>query len=187
MKYPKEEAVRCFDECMQLLSEYNLPDWDELPTFGLYMDQVIELAGSQLGVLSSFNPEAPEITRPMINNYVKLKMMPAPVDKKYGRVHLAYILIICTLKQTLNMSTIQKILPLNLTEDEVKRTYISFVRNQKKAFNYVYGHVQSVATPILSTEEDNPERIEDLLLQVASSANILKHITEKVINFKAEN
>ena len=85
------------------------------------------------------------------------------------------------------MSTIQKILPLDLTEDEVKRTYLSFIRNQKKAFNYVYGHVQSVATPILSTEEENPERIEDLLLQVASSANILKHITEKVINFKTEN
>ena len=187
MKYPKQEALKCFDECKQILSEYNLPDWDGLPSFGLYMDQVIEFVRNQLSVLSSFNPETPDITRPMINNYVKLKMMPAPVGKKYGRVHLAYILIICTLKQTLNISTIQKILPLELSEEEVKYTYNSFINNQQKAFKYVYGHIESVATPILSTQEDNPERIDDLLLQVASSAYILKHITEKVINFKQEN
>ena len=59
--------------------------------------------------------------------------------------------------------------------------------NQKKAFEYVYGHVQSVATPILSAKEENPERVDDLLLQVVSSANLLKHMTEKVINFKQEN
>lgn len=187
MKYNKRAAVECFDECKRLLSGYNFPTWDELPAFELYMDQVIELVKHHLTFLSSFNPEIIEITRPMINNYVKLKMMPAPVSKKYGRIHLAYILIICTLKQTLNISTIQKILPLELTEEEVKYTYNSFVMNQKKAFEYVYGHVQSVATPILSTKEENPERVDDLLLQVVSSANLLKHMTEKVINFKQEN
>lgn len=187
MKYKKIAAVECFDECKKLLSDYSFPAWDDLPTFDLYMDQVIELVKHHLSFLSSFNPEGIEITRPMINNYVKLKMMPAPVSKKYGRVHLAYILIICTLKQTLNISTIQKILPLELSEEEVKYTYNSFVVNQKKAFEYVYGHVQSVAAPILSTDEDNPERIDDLLLQVVSSANILKHMTEKVINFRQDN
>lgn len=187
MKYNKSLAVECFDECKKLLSGYSLPEWDELPAFDLYMDQVIEIVNKHLAVLSSFNPESVEVTRPMINNYVKLKMMPAPVSKKYGRVHLAYILIICALKQTLNISTIQKILPLTLSEEEVKYTYNSFIKNQKKAFEYVYGHVELVATPILSAEEDNPERIDDLLLQVASSANILKHMTEKIINFKQDN
>ena len=104
MKYNKKAAVECFDECKRLLSGYNFPTWDDLPTFELYMDQVIELVKHHLTFLSSFNPEIIEITRPMINNYVKLKMMPAPVSKKYGRIHLAYILIICTLKQTLNIS-----------------------------------------------------------------------------------
>ena len=41
MKYDKSQAVICFDECKKLLSEYNLPEWDNLPELELYMDQVI--------------------------------------------------------------------------------------------------------------------------------------------------
>jgi len=187
MKYSKTAATKCLEECKRLLDKGMLPAWEDLPELDLYMDQVIEIVNKYLSNVEIFYGEGNEITRPMINNYVKLKMMPAPVSKKYGRIHLAYILIICTLKQTLNISTIQKILPLELSEEEVKYTYNSFVVNQKKAFDYVYGHVQSVATPILSTEEDNPERIDDLLLQVVSSANVLKYMTEKVINFRQDN
>ena len=39
------------------------------------------------------------ITHSMINNYVKLGIMPAPVKKKYSREHIAYLIIICCLIQ----------------------------------------------------------------------------------------
>ena len=108
----------------------------------------------------------------MINNYVKLKTIPAPVKKRYSKIHLAYLLIVCTLKQTLDMSTIQKIVPVGLTEDEIKRVYTSFARNQKKAFDYVSESIKSLAAPILG-DGNTSEDIGDVIMQVSASANFL--------------
>ena len=73
----------------------------------------------------------------------------------------------------------QKIIGANLSEEEVKKIYNSFVKNQQKAFLYVTENVRSVADPILNLEGDNQDRMNDLLLQVASSANIFKIMTKK--------
>ena len=74
----------------------------------------------------------------MINNYVKLKVVPAPVKKRYGKIHLAYLIIFCTLKQTLSLSTIQKIMPVDLSEEQVIEVYASFIENRQKAIEYAF-------------------------------------------------
>ncbi len=183
MDYTKIDTKACLDECKRLLSAGRLPEWDELPEIDLYMDQVIEIVNKYLSILEIFSGDAGEITRPMINNYVKLGTMPAPVKKKYSRVHLAYIIVICTLKQSLNMSTIQKILPASLPEENVKYVYSSFVKNQQKSFAYVAQQADKIAIPILKTENADPHRIDDLIMQIAFSANIFKCLTEKAVNF----
>ena len=116
----------------------------------------------------------------MINNYVKLKFIPPPVKKKYSKMHLAYLLIICTLKQTLDMATIQKIIPVGINEEDIKKTFDSFVKNQRKAYSYVTESMKNVADPILKFESDNQERLNDLLMQVSASANIFKIFTDKI-------
>lgn len=183
MNYSKTDAKACLEECKRLLSTGRLPKWDELPEFELYMDQVIEIINKYLSIMEIFSGDNIEITRPMINNYVKLGTMPAPVKKKYSRVHLAYIIVICTLKQSLNMSTIQKILPAQLPEEEVKYIYNSFVKNQKKSFEYASEQADKYASPILEAENADPHRIDDLIMQIAFSANIFKCLTEKAVSF----
>lgn len=183
MNYSKTDAKACLKECKRLLSAGRLPQWDELPEFEIYMDQVVEIVNKYLSVLEIFSGENTDITRPMINNYVKLGTMPAPVKKKYNRLHLAYIIVICTLKQSLNMSTIQKILPVDLPEEEVKYIYNSFVKNQKKSFQYASEQADKYAGPILEAENADPHRIDDLIMQIAFSANIFKCLTEKAVNF----
>ena len=91
----------------QLLSDaLYLPQWEALPDFGLYMDQVIVLMERALkGVL----PEG-ELTKSMVNNYVKVGLIPRPVRKKYEREHLALLLMICILKQALSMEEIAALL-----------------------------------------------------------------------------
>ncbi|MBQ7036826.1 MAG: hypothetical protein IJN74_04970 [Clostridia bacterium] len=78
------------------------------------------------------------------------------------------------------MATIQKIIPANMPEEEVQKTYDSFVLNQRKAYRYVTEHVRAVADPILYNETENPERINDLMMQVSASTNIFKILTEKM-------
>ena len=45
-----------------------------------------------------------QVTPAMINNYVKLKIIPPPVKKRYNREHLAQLVILCVLKQVLSVS-----------------------------------------------------------------------------------
>lgn len=177
----KKEILTTFDKCMNLLGEFSLPSWDELPSIDLYMDQVVEVVNNYTKALGIFMNDGYVITKSMINNYVKLKMMPAPEKKKYSRQHISYILIICILKQALNISTIQKLIPSDISVEQTENIYMSFVKNQKKAYNYVAGLADSIAAPILNNEFDNPERMRDLMMQTSASANLLKCLSEKLI------
>ncbi len=177
----KTDLLAEFNQCVTLLSEYSLPEWGELPGLDLYMDQVVEVVNGYISALKPFMGDGSEVTKAMINNYVKLKMMPAPEKKKYSRVHIAYIIIICILKQALNISTIQKLIPVDISETQAESIYTSFVKNQKKAYQYVAEMATGVAEPILSNESDNPDRMNDLMFQTAASANVLKGLSEKLI------
>lgn len=181
MRYDKEKFLKCFKYYSKILTEYKLPSWDNLPSIDLYMDQVIVLINQYLYVFNAVSNEDKSITPSMINNYVKLNIIPAPNKKKYSKVHLSYLIIICILKQTLNMATIQKIIPINISEEEVKKIYNSFVHNQLKSLSYVIEKIKEVADPIINSQEENQERLNDLTLQIATSSNIFKILTEKLV------
>lgn len=176
MEFDKATIENSIKRWNRSLDESVLPAWDELPELELYMDQVITLLGRYLKVLG----DSKIITKSMINNYVKLKIMPAPEKKRYCRRHLAYLIIICMLKQTLNMETIKKVIPVDISENEVKDIYNSFAENQRKAFAYVTENVKSVAGPILGT--DSKKRITDFVIQVSVASNICKVLTESMID-----
>ena len=108
------------------LRTYDLPEWDNLPELELYMDQVVLLLSRYLAFFSQ-GEEEKIITPSIVNNYVRMKVMPAPAKKRYGRIHIAYLLMICTLKQSLSIAAIQKLLPLELDEEQVRALYTRFV------------------------------------------------------------
>ena len=81
-----------------------LPEWEQLPDIGLYMDQIMTLMDRVFAVKF---PKG-ELTKAMINNYVKAGLLPRPSGKKYEREHLARILMIYILKQSLNMEGTEK-------------------------------------------------------------------------------
>ena len=171
-----EETKALFKEYSNIITNYSLPTWDSFPTIDLYMDQVITLLEQYM----AFAGDEKIITQSMINNYVKLGIMPPPINKKYSRVHLAYLVIICILKQTLSMGTIQKIIPCTLTPEEVGKTYNLFIQNQSKAFSYVIDSIKRVADPVL--EDDDISRLDDLLIQLSIASNICKIFTDKIVN-----
>ena len=108
------------------LERYRLPAWEEIPDFGLYMEQVVQLLKQYLSYLPPELKQSQTITAAAINNYVRTKMLPEPRKKKYYRIHIAYLLMICTLKQSLSLSMLQTLLPGDLPEDEVKRAYTAY-------------------------------------------------------------
>lgn len=184
MYIKKEKLISAFTEIEHGMTNYSLPTWDMLPDIELYMDQVVSLVTKYLDVPSTTIVFNKPVTSSMINNYVKLGIIPPPKRKKYSKIHLAYLLIVCTLKQTLDMSTIQQIIPVELDEEAVRKTYDSFVKNQHTAFNYVFSQTRKVADPIFTLEGNNQDRMNDLIMQVSVSANLFKLLTEKIIHLE---
>ena len=87
----------------EVLNARKIPLWNELPELDLYMDQVIGLMEKYLNA----SKKDKLITPSMINNYVKLGIMPPPQKKKYSKTHIAYLIIICSLKQVMPIPNIK--------------------------------------------------------------------------------
>lgn len=75
--------------------------WDEMPDFEIYSDQLVTIVNKELSFLNI------EITQSMVNNYVKHKVMPLPIKKRYGQSHIAYLILISLLKATFSMEEIK--------------------------------------------------------------------------------
>ena len=106
------EKNEFFASC-DTVANLHFPRWHELPEFELYMDQVIGLIEKYLRPLYPEN-KAP-ITPSMINNYVKNGALPPPQNKRYNRTHLALLMIICSAKSILEISSISDILSQSIS------------------------------------------------------------------------
>lgn len=86
------------------LQEFHMPRYDRLPEIELYMDQLVSYVNRALAPLASEgSDEEILLTKSMVNNYVKQRVIPPPEKKKYGRVQLAYLLMLCPLKQVFSI------------------------------------------------------------------------------------
>ena len=106
----------------RLLEEYRLPGWEDFPELPLYMDQVIYLLDQYLSPLPREEGQK-AVTPAMINNYVKLGIIPRPNKKRYSRAHLAFLVMVCVLKQTISTAEIKKLVPADLGEDALRARY----------------------------------------------------------------
>lgn len=179
VNYTKEQLDDIFVVAEKYLKGFSLPSWEDFPSIDLYMDQVVVLLNEYLSIFLSSSDI--QITSTMINNYVKLKTIPAPVKKRYSKIHLAYLVMVSTLKQTLSMDTISKIIPPDLDEESLKVVYTSFVTNHGKAYSYVSDQIYSVAKRFFDDDNATPEKLNDLVLQIAVSANIFKLMTKWIL------
>ena len=74
----------------------------------------------------------------MINNYVKQGIMPAPAKKKYSRSHIAYLIVICILKQVYSISDIGKLISLTIQSFEISKAYNRFCANLEVSIKNVF-------------------------------------------------
>lgn len=170
----------------RFLQEYALPTWDMLPGIDLYMDQVIVLLTQYLNFLPREDGGENVTTPAMINNYVKMKVLPPPVKKRYSRVHLAYLIIVCMLKQTLGIAMVQQILPCDASEEKVHAVYDAFARMHKVVSTTFATQVRAAATPVLLSAEPDDSAVGCLILQSAIAASLFKLLTEKLISLGAD-
>lgn len=84
------------------LAQVQFPQWRELPTLGLYIDQVVTIVNDQLQGVG-----VEPLTKSMVNNYVKKKVIQAPVKKKYAVNQLVDLLLIGFFKTSFSIEEIR--------------------------------------------------------------------------------
>lgn len=185
MKYSNELIASKLRNWEKYLKNYKLPQWEEIPDIGLYMEQILVLLKDYLDYLPPELKEEQFITASTINNYVQKKYMPEPIKKKYYRIHIAYMIMICTLKHSFSIAMLQKIIPLGLSEEEVKDIYSTYALRHKLTANYFIEQVRAVAGPILNHEMKKPEiavdDTGDLIIVSAVISALSRLLAEKLL------
>ena len=80
---------------------------EDLPSIDLYMDQVLTFMTERLKRTARKSDADKFLTKTMINNYVKNKVLIPPVKKKYSRDHLMLLIMIYYLKSFLSIGDIR--------------------------------------------------------------------------------
>lgn len=155
MQFDEELIAAKLRYWRKFLDNYQLPAWDDIPDIGLYMEQVLVLLRDYLEYLPPELQGEPLITAAAINNYVRKDVMPKPIKKRYYRTHLAWLIIICSLKQSLSIPTLQKILPISTTEDELRTFYESYRDRQITAARYFTEQASIIGAEILNHPNPN--------------------------------
>lgn len=108
---------------------------DEIPNIDLYMDQVTTFMEDNLASTKRHDDDK-ILTKTMINNYAKNKLLPPPEKKRYSREHLLMLIFIYYFKNILSISDIQTLL------GPITEKYFKSVT--EKDMTYIYREVFSM-------------------------------------------
>ncbi|MBE7092143.1 MAG: DUF1836 domain-containing protein [Clostridiales bacterium] len=144
------------NEYIKKVEAHTLPRWDQLPDFELYMDQVISLMQKYL---EPYILTEDALTPSMINNYVKMEALPAPIKKRYSKEHISRLIIICLMKRQFAIPTISSI----INAESVNNDIISF-------YNYVVEQYEIASKKALNELKEHSIK-GALLIAIASCAN----------------
>ncbi|MBQ2989130.1 MAG: DUF1836 domain-containing protein [Clostridia bacterium] len=159
------EKTDFFTSC-DTVANLHLPRWNELPEFELYMDQVIGLIEKYLRPLYP-ESKAP-ITPSMINNYVKNGALPPPQNKRYNRTHLALLLIICSAKSILEISSISDILNQSVSASNIETALDQFAEMYENALRSA---VKKAKLAVSVSEANTKQILSAIAIENALSAN----------------
>ncbi len=102
-----------FDDLFKYFHTLSHITTEDIPNIDLYMDQVTGFMDEHLDPIKRHH-EDKALTKTMINNYAKNKLLPPPTRKRYNRDHMLILLFIYYFKGMLQLNDIQAILkPLN--------------------------------------------------------------------------
>ncbi len=175
------------DDIEKKLAEFNnrmlsfhIPRWDELPDMDLYMDQVITFIEKSLYIWPD-NINESIITPSMVNNYVKLKLIPKPIRKRYNKTHLAYLFVITILKHIFTIQDIKEGILFQTQVDGEKLAYNSFCEEQEKSIKIIANNINSNGE--VNIKEFNLT-CENLTIKMATLSFASKVFCEKVIELQ---
>lgn len=118
----------------QHLAEFRMPAYNELPQFGLYLEQTVKYINGFLTPLGFT-----ELTTSMVSNYVKLGILSPPVKKQYDAEQLAYLFFIAIAKNVLSMDNIKTLVQMQQNTYPSHIAYDYFCHELKNMLLFTFG------------------------------------------------
>ena len=190
----------------KILGGFRVTQPDEIPKIDLYMDQVLTFLGERLRRTARKSDADKLLTKTMVNNYVKNKVMIPPVKKKYGRDHILLLMVIYYMKSFLSIDDIRTIVgpvsekyarPTTKSVEELvgKRHRYSMTDVYTEIFKYVAEDVERFPGEVekILDETDNafigaPEEDREMLrrfnviCQLSADIYLRKILIEKLLD-----
>lgn len=111
------------DALQELFTELSAQPYlksEQIPQLSLYIDQILTL-------FSTGTMEEQALTKSMVNNYSKEKMLRPIKGKKYSREQILQILMICRMKSVLTMEQIKAVTTSLMDEENCENTLESIL------------------------------------------------------------
>ena len=169
---------------LEELDDFEFPDYEKFPDIELYMDQVITFLQRELRVLQTSSLDN-VITSSMVNNYVKGKVVSAPIAKKYNREHLALINETCSLKQVLSIAEIKQILDSEYKDTPKNEAFNSFKNLCKDEFNKAIAFTKDKLENVAS--DNDIEALTKLALELSITANAYITIAQRILYYNKKD
>ena len=117
-----------------MVADYRLPRYAELPNVGLYLEQVAKYINGFLEPIG-----CSEITTSMISNYVKKGIVPAPEKKQYYADHIAHLIFVAVSKNVLSLDDIHELFCMQRKMYTVPVAYDYFCMEFENMLMFVFG------------------------------------------------
>lgn len=117
----------------ETILNYHLPRYDEIPDFGLFMEQLLVYLEDHLLLLE----DDKKITKTMINNYVKHEILDKPIRKRYTRDHIAYLMVVLILKRVYSLDEIVLMIKVQVRATNIEKAYNIFANEYENCLKSI--------------------------------------------------
>ena len=97
------------DFIKKILDDIDTFNIDDIPNIDLYMDQVTTYLNDKFANTKRHKDDK-LMTKTMINNYVKSRLLPSPEKKKYTKDHMMVLVMIYFFKNIISINDVNKLI-----------------------------------------------------------------------------
>ena len=117
----------------QSIQDFCLPRYEQIPSVGLYLDQVAKYINEYLLPLGEYG-----LTPSMISNYVKKGLVSSPVKKQYDREQIAYLFFIAVAKTVLSLDALTGFIEVQKRSYSLEVAYGYFCRQMESMLRVAF-------------------------------------------------
>lgn len=164
----KQEYTKLLSDVLNQMANTDHIQLSDIPNIDLYMDQVTHFMEEHLESSKRYEDDK-ILTKTMINNYTKNKLLPPPEKKRYTKEHMLVLIFIYYFKSFLPLGDIQAIL------NPVTKHF--FNAEQDYNIQDIYAEIYSMGKKQIS------ETIRDIMDSYHDAANSFKDCPEEKREF----